>query len=341
MGRRKAADAERMRGACAWACMRRDSGYRAAWAARAGPARFEPAPFPLRVQTRADLAATDWGLALWENPHDDAWRTPFMPGMPVLVAEPDPDPWPDPTPLLRMLGEADARLEGLRLLNGRFVLKAELGDEALQILVPSGRTFGPGDGIVAKLGLSLPLQAPVGRVVDLWRVSGRPPPPPTRPSGDGRIARWSRCWTGSGRRSPIAGWPNASGARQGSPRSGAPKAGCAPRSDAGYRRQRRWQKADGATSCPAMCRSRGGTRSGRPHTRKARNRVAPAAARRYRRRSRIGSRARNPAAKRTYGVGSLLQSACGMKTDRDAVGLSHCRAVINSVCRQKNTECSA
>ena len=45
----------------------------------------------------------------------------------------------DRTPLLGLLDEAGARLEGLRLLNGRFVLKAELGDAAMQILVPSGR----------------------------------------------------------------------------------------------------------------------------------------------------------------------------------------------------------
>ena len=64
MGRGKA-DAERMRGA--WACMRRDPGYRVAWAAQAGPVRFEPAPFPLRVQTGADLAAAHRGLAVWED----------------------------------------------------------------------------------------------------------------------------------------------------------------------------------------------------------------------------------------------------------------------------------
>ena len=196
MGRGKAADAETMRGACAWACMRRDPGYRAAWTAQAGPVRLEAAPFPLRVQTAADRAAADWGLAVWEDPDVAAWRTPFLPGMPVLVAEPDPDPWPDPTPLLWLLGNAGARLEGLRLLNGRFVLKAELGDAVLQILVPSGRAFGPEDGIVAKLGLSLPLEAPVGRIADLWRVAGRPPPPPTRRVRDGRIARWSRWWMG-------------------------------------------------------------------------------------------------------------------------------------------------
>ena len=190
MGRGKATDG--VRGACAWACMRRDPGYRAAWTAQAGPVRFEAAPIPLRVQTPADLAAADWGLAVWEDPDVEAWRTPFWPGMPALVAEPDPDPWPDRTPLLGLLSEAGARLEGLRLLNGRFVLKAELGDAALQILVASGRTFGPADGILAKLGLSLPLEAPVGRIADLWRVSGRPPPPRRRPFGDGGIARWSR-----------------------------------------------------------------------------------------------------------------------------------------------------
>ena len=57
------------------------------------------------------------------------------------------------------------------------------------------RMFGPGDGIVAKLGLSLPLEAPVGRIADLWRAAGRPPPPRTGWAGDGRIARWCQCWT--------------------------------------------------------------------------------------------------------------------------------------------------
>ena len=94
----------------------------------------------------------------------------------MLVGEPDPAPL-DPAPLLGLLAEAGARVEGLRLLDGRFVLKAELGNALLQIMVPSGRAFGPSDGIMAKLGLSLPLEAAVGRVEDLWRVTGRPPPP--------------------------------------------------------------------------------------------------------------------------------------------------------------------
>ena len=184
MRRRRAKDEDARRSALAWAAMRRDPHYRAAWAAEAGTPRFETAPFTLRVQTRADLAAAQWGLAVWENPHAEDWRTPFMPGMPVLVAEPDPGP--DRTSLLALLGEAGARLEGLRLLNGRFVLKAELRDDAIQILVPSGRAFGPADGIMAKLGLDLPLKTPVRRIRDLWRVSGRTPPPPKRRGPQGR-----------------------------------------------------------------------------------------------------------------------------------------------------------
>ena len=196
MGRGKAADAAAVRGACAWACMRRDPGYRAAWAAQAGPVRFEAAPFPLRVQTAADIVAADWGLAVWEDPDVEAWRTPFLPGMPALVAEPDPDPWPDPAPLLGLLGEAGARLEGLRLLNGRFVLKAELGDAALQILVPSGRAFGPGDGIVAKLGLSCRWRP---RSAGSRICGGSPAARPLPQTGGGPGTGRSRAGIGGGR----------------------------------------------------------------------------------------------------------------------------------------------
>lgn len=190
MRRGRAKNAEAMRGALAWAAMRRDPGYRAAWAAQAGPASLEAAPFPLRVQTPADLrAAAEWSLLAWEDPRSAARRSPFWASVPMLVAEPDPDPWPDPTPLLGLLDRAGARIEGLRLLGGRFVLKAELGHASLQILVPSGRAFAPGDGIMAKLGLDLPPEAPVGHIRDLWLVSGRTPPPRTRPGPRGRTRR--------------------------------------------------------------------------------------------------------------------------------------------------------
>ena len=168
-------------GALAWAYMRRNPHYCTAWEAHAAPFRVEDADIPIRVQTEADLLAeAEWALLAWEDPAAEAWRSPFWSGVPMLIGEPDPDPWPDPAPLLAMLAGAGAQVEGLRLLDGRFVLKAELGNALLQILVPSGRAFGPGDGIMAKLGLPLPLEAVVGRIEDLWRVTGRLPPPRRR-----------------------------------------------------------------------------------------------------------------------------------------------------------------
>ena len=180
MTRGASADRDTIRGAHAWAYMRRDPDYCRDWAAHAAPPRFEAAGIPLRVQSEADLLAeAQWALLAWEDPAATAWHSPFWSSVPMLVGEPDPEPV-DPAPLLGMLAEAGARVEGLRLLDGRFVLKAELGNALLQIMVPSGRAFGPGDGIMAKLGLSLPLEMAVGGVKDLWRVSGRPPPPRSR-----------------------------------------------------------------------------------------------------------------------------------------------------------------
>ena len=168
----------------------RHTGYREAWAAHAGPPRFEQADIPVRLQTEADLLAeAAWALLAWEDPRAEIWRSPFWSGVPMLIGEPDPEPWASSAPLLGMLAEAGARVEGLRLLDGRFVLKAELGNALLQILVPSGRAFGPGDGIMARLELPLPLEAVVARIGDLWRVTGRPPPPRNGRRGAGVVAR--------------------------------------------------------------------------------------------------------------------------------------------------------
>jgi len=177
VSRVRAADRDVVLGAHAWAYMRHDPRYREDWAGQSAAPRFETAGYSLRVQTEADLLAeAEWALLAWEDPGAEAWRSPFWSGVPMLVGEPDPCPWPDPAPLLGLLAKAGASVEGLRLLDGRFVLKVELGNALLQILVPSGRTFGAGDGIMAKLGLPLPLEAVVARIGDLWRVSGRPPP---------------------------------------------------------------------------------------------------------------------------------------------------------------------
>ena len=151
MSRGGVADRHAVRGAHAWAYLRRDPGYRAAWAALGEAPCFEEAEIPVRLQSEADLlAAADWSLLAWEDPQSETWRSPFWPGVPMLVGEPDPAPWPEPAPLLGLLAGAGARVEGLRMLYGRFVLKAELGNALLQILVPSGRAFGPDDEIMAK-----------------------------------------------------------------------------------------------------------------------------------------------------------------------------------------------
>ena len=121
MGRGKTGVPDIVRWAHAWAYMRRDPDYRAAWAGNAGLPRFEAGAFPLRVQTGADLAAAaDWGLLAWDDPRVGVWRSPFWSGIPMLVGEPNPDPWPDTTPLLPLLAGAGATVEGLRLMNGRF-----------------------------------------------------------------------------------------------------------------------------------------------------------------------------------------------------------------------------
>ena len=62
------------------------------WRAHAGePARLEPAPFPLRAQTAADLAAARWGLLAWEDPGLGDRASPFWADVPMVkgvVAKP-------------------------------------------------------------------------------------------------------------------------------------------------------------------------------------------------------------------------------------------------------------
>ncbi|MYG80391.1 MAG: hypothetical protein F4187_00820, partial [Gemmatimonadetes bacterium] len=108
-----AAERDAVLGVHAWAYMRCNPRYCEDRDAHAAPPRFEDADIPIRVQTEADLSAEAWNLLAWECPRPEAWRSPFWSGVPMLVAEPDPAPWPDPTPLLGMLAEAGARVEGL------------------------------------------------------------------------------------------------------------------------------------------------------------------------------------------------------------------------------------
>ena len=168
-------------GADAWAFMRRRPDYRKAWQAHAATPRFEGGQFRVRVQDAADLAAAQWRLLAWEDPEAQAWRSPFWSGIPMLVGEPDPDPYPVPAALLPLLAAAGASVEGLRLVDGPVVVKVELGESVVQILIPSGRVFDPGDGIMVKVGLTLPLEMTITRIEELWTATGGQPP------GKGRV----------------------------------------------------------------------------------------------------------------------------------------------------------
>ena len=97
----------------------------------------------------------------------------------MLIGEPDPDPCVDGTPLLPLLAEAGARVEGLRLTDGRLVVKVQLRAASLQILVPSRRVFDPRDEIMVKVAESLPLEMIVTRIEEFW--TGRA----ARPLGKG------------------------------------------------------------------------------------------------------------------------------------------------------------
>ena len=105
----------------AWALLRLDREYRAAWRTHAAPPVYEDGtPFPVRIRSGADrIAERDWSLLTFENPDGDAvsafFDTPMLEGEGSATA----------TPLLAMLEAAGARIEGLRLGDGAPVLKVE------------------------------------------------------------------------------------------------------------------------------------------------------------------------------------------------------------------------
>ena len=83
--------------------------YVADWSTHAGgPPTLAPAPFPLRIQTSADLDATRWGLLAWEDPRR------AMPASPFWFDEAMPEGRfveldnADAPPILARLGDAGA-----------------------------------------------------------------------------------------------------------------------------------------------------------------------------------------------------------------------------------------
>ena len=80
-------------GGRAWRFLKRNPRYIEARGMTA-PAPREPAPFPLRAQTEADLDAAAWGLLAWEDPADDGLGSPFWAEAPTLEAIASPSASP-------------------------------------------------------------------------------------------------------------------------------------------------------------------------------------------------------------------------------------------------------
>ena len=155
----------------AWALLRLDRDYRAAWQAHAArPVYEDDTLFPVRIRSEADrIAERDWSLLAWEDPDGDAVSA-FI-DVPMLEGEGSMSA----SPLLPMLDAAGARVEGLRLDGGALVLKVEANGMARQVRIaaPAPLLAGGGVRLFHDWGLALPVA--IARLGDLWSVSGGDP----------------------------------------------------------------------------------------------------------------------------------------------------------------------
>ena len=161
-------------GAEVWPFLRCKRDYREGWRAHARAPEYEDAPFPVRIQSEADLEAVrSWRMLAWEDPFDeDGPVSPFWADAPMLYGEGSARA----TPLAAFLAEAGARLGGLRLLDGNLVLKAEKGGAAVQVLTEGDGPLLAGGGVRLYHDWGLRLPVNIDRLGDLWRVSGGPDP---------------------------------------------------------------------------------------------------------------------------------------------------------------------
>ena len=162
----------------AWALLRLDRDYRSAWQAHADrPVYEDDTSFPVRIRSDADrIAARDWSLFAWEDPHGNAvsafFDTPMLEGQGSATAQ----------PLMPMLEAAGARIEGLRLDGGALVLKVEAAGMARQVRIadPAPLLAGGGVRLTHDWGPALP--AAIARLGDLWSISGGDPSAGSGPS---------------------------------------------------------------------------------------------------------------------------------------------------------------
>ena len=170
-----------------WRLLRGLRAYRAAYEAHAETPAFEEAVFPVRIQSEADLSACEpWQIEAWENPFArDGPASPFLAGEPMLEGEGSSRA----PPLVPLIADADARIDGLRLLDGALIVKIEQDGRAVQIRVSKDGPLLAGGGIrlYHDYGLELPME--IARLTELWSVSGGSVPR----QGRGRWARNGNC----------------------------------------------------------------------------------------------------------------------------------------------------
>ena len=173
-------------GARAWLFLRHVAVYEAACRAHSVmPALepvFEPGPFPIRIQTAADLEAARFDLLAWADPHRaDGPASPFwvQSGMVEAVLEPDAEP------LVSLVAAGGGVVEGLRLAEGGLVLKIECAGAVVQIRVRGSAPFPEDAGIEVRHRFGLRMPQTVGRMLDFWSVAGLPAPRMGRGGGRG------------------------------------------------------------------------------------------------------------------------------------------------------------
>ena len=160
-------------GVLAWRILRLVGDYEEAWAphgAAGPPPAPEPGPFPIRVQTAADLEAARFGLLAWEDPHDA--KGPVAPfwrqdGMPAGFLDPEAPP---------LVVAAGGRVEGLRLLGGDLVVRIESRGAAVQVRVRGPAPFPDDGGIAVKHFGLLEMPHSMRVMVDFWNAAGRTGP---------------------------------------------------------------------------------------------------------------------------------------------------------------------
>ena len=178
---RKRAAPETGDGIRAWLFLRHIEVYLVAWRAHAAlePA-FEPGPFPIRIQTPADLEAAGFDLLAWADP--DAADGPAAPfrvqsGMAEGMLVPEAEP------LVAQVAAEGGTVEELRLAGGDLVLKIECASAVVQIRVPGSAPFPENGGIDIRHRFAMRMPPTMGRMLDFWRVVGLPAPRMGRGSG--------------------------------------------------------------------------------------------------------------------------------------------------------------